>query len=348
MNSMNKKGQDEGMFSRLSMTIKVIKQSYLCRLVSKFLSVVCSIILVVLLIIGGMMFFFNVKSKAYQKNGMEYTSPFGLYTIVSGSMEPNIEVYDVVVAAETDISTIRVGDVVTFISNWSVNSGVTVTHRVVEIATTENGEYQLTTKGDNNQAIDGGYVTQRNLIGKVVGRIPQLGQLQFFLATKIGWFLIVFIPALIVIILDGIKIFKLYFLKEKIENVKGSDDAIKEIKQQEKEAKIKEIKSINEAEAIQKVANDNAVKKDFSIELPKIDDPRLIADSKMASLDDYTIPLPKIEIDEKEAKNLNGTPAVKPSSPQGKETKSTGLPIINESAKTNTELPQIKKPINRK
>lgn len=223
---MDKKGKINEFFHRLDEFTKAVKRSYLYKLVSKFLSVACSIILVLLLVVGGLMFFFNMQAKSYKEKGQEYNAPFGLYTIVSGSMEPNVSVYDVVIAVNQDISEIKVGDIITFISTWDATRGFTITHRVIDVTKNEAGEYQLYTKGDNNQTKDGGVVTQNNLVGKIVGRIPRLGKLQEFLATKTGWLIIVFIPAMAIIILDVIKILKLYVLKDQIDKVKTRKEAL--------------------------------------------------------------------------------------------------------------------------
>jgi len=208
--------------------IRRIKSSYAYKLFSKILSTFFSITLVLLLILGGLMFYFNAQSKRAQEKGMQYNPPFGLYTIISGSMEPKIHVYDVVASVEVkDISKIKVNDIVTFVSTWDIAYGKTITHRVVSISKNENGEYQLTTKGDNNSAADGAPVTQKNLVGKVLFKIPQLGRLQFYLATKMGWFLIVLVPALTVIIYDLIKIFKVKVLQENVDVIKEIDEADK-------------------------------------------------------------------------------------------------------------------------
>lgn len=294
---MDKKGNKEEFVHRVQRTIKLIKSSYLYKLISKVLSVICSIVLVILLVVGAFMFVFNMKAKSYERRGMEYTAPFGLYTIISGSMEPNVEVYDVVVAVDTDISDIKVGDIITFVSTWDVNFGYTVTHRVVEINKNENGEYQLSTKGDNNQSKDGSVVTQSNLVGKVVGRIPQLGQVQVFLATKLGWFFVVFIPALAIIIFDVIKIFKLRVLKDKIDNVKSTKEVVKN--QNEEKPKLDEIISEN-IEPIHKV--DETVD---TVELPKVDLDGQIKDS--------TGELPKVEVEELENETVE-LPILKSSS----------------------------------
>ena len=208
--------------------ITFIKNSYVYKLLKKVLSILSTLLLILLLSLGGLMFYFNTKGQAAAKQGMQYVAPFGLYTIISGSMEPVISVYDVVVAVQKDdLSTIKVGDVITFISTWDLNYGTTVTHRVTSVIKNENGDYSFTTKGDANEAQDGAYVTRDNLIGKVIFKLPQLGRIQFFLATKMGWFIIVFVPALAVIIWDIIKIFKLRVLNDSIKTIKSPEESKK-------------------------------------------------------------------------------------------------------------------------
>ncbi len=285
---MNKKGKSQEFFHRIDEVCKIIKRTYLYKLVTKFLSAVCTIILIMLIIIGGMMFFFKVQSDSYSKKGMSYTAPFGLYTIISPSMEPNVSVYDVVVAVDCDISDIKVGDIVTFISTWDINYGVNVTHRVVAISKNENGEYQLTTKGDNNSTPDGSYVTQNNLIGKVVGRVPQLGQLQFFLATKMGWFMVVFIPALLIIIVDIVKIFNLYILRGKIDNVKSPKEALKEVPHEDATDK-DEIKSKDKIPTIMNSQDDTIPLIDNNINNKEVDDKKDIEIPKVK--DNFELPM---------------------------------------------------------
>ncbi len=357
---MNKKGNSQDFFHRLDEIGKTIKRSYLYKLVSKFLSVVCSIILVILLIIGGMMFFYKMQAKSYEKKGMEYTAPFGLYTIISPSMEPNVSVYDVVVAVDSDVSKIKVGDVITFISTWDMNYGINVTHRVVAISKNENGEYQLTTKGDNNNTPDGSYVTQNNLIGKVVGRVPQLGRLQFFLATKMGWFVVVFIPALLIIIVDVVKIFRLYVLKSKINSVKNPKEALKEALG-EKTEDIKEeannvkpnVSTVNptnptivspkketipEVVDVPMLVSENRNEKEDvidKIELPRIDESGKVKEN--------TIPLPIVRSNEKIV-NVDDLSSIEMPKPRTEET--IKLPVLNSD--NNGKVETQHRPLERR
>ena len=198
-----------------------IKYSYAYRYIKRVFSLFCTTLLIFLLIAGSFMFYYNIKSKQYEKRGERYTPPFGLYTIISGSMEPNVKVYDVVCSKDIDdLSKIKVGDIITFISTWDLSFGKTVTHRVVSISKTTSGDYQFTTKGDANDSVDGAVVTQDNFVGKVIFRIPQLGRIQFLLAKRVGWLLVVFIPAMAIILLDIIRIIKLHLIREKLKKIK--------------------------------------------------------------------------------------------------------------------------------
>ena len=54
------------------------------------------------------------------------------------------------------------------------------------------------------------------MVGKVYFKIPQLGRIQFFLASKSGWMVAILIPALAIISYDLYKLFRLVLLKSKI------------------------------------------------------------------------------------------------------------------------------------
>lgn len=247
-------------------TISTIRHSYFYKLIRRILSLVSTILLILLLILGASMYYFNMKQKAAEKQGIQYNPPFGLYTIISGSMEPKIHVYDVVASKDVnDLSKLKVGDVITFVSTWEVNYGSTVTHRIIAVSRGENGEYRFTTKGDANQLQDGDFVTRNNLIGKVVLRLPQLGRLQFFLATKIGWFVVVFIPALAVIVWDIVKIFKLKVLKDNISEIENADNAKKIVFENEK----LDSRDIGEADLTNTVMVSNADVKEKAKEVTK-------------------------------------------------------------------------------
>jgi len=176
--------------------------------ISKVLSTIISYSCLILLILIGLIFtIYVVDVKIQQSKGGIAKPLFGAYVIISGSMEPNIHVYDVIVSKRIDTTDLKEGDVITFYSNDNRFYGVTVTHRIVEVIDAEKGIFR--TRGDANNVEDDALTIGENIIGKVVMRIPQLGRLQFFLASKGGWLIVVLIPCLAIISYDIVKIAKL-------------------------------------------------------------------------------------------------------------------------------------------
>ena len=164
--------------------------------------------IVLLVIIGAFLLYYLFTMQKY-KNDPNFKPEVSLYTIISGSMEPAIHVYDVVVnVAVKSPEDIKVGDVITFESTSSISQGLTVTHRVQDIKIV-NGRYEYVTKGDYNPVADSSTAKYENVLGKVAFKIPQLGRVQFIVASKAGWFLVVLLPAMGVIIYDVIKLIKL-------------------------------------------------------------------------------------------------------------------------------------------
>ncbi|MCI8575447.1 MAG: signal peptidase I [Bacilli bacterium] len=195
-------------------------------------------ILTILVVIAAFLLYYFVANKIYASKGEQFSPAIGLYTIVSPSMEPNLRVYDVIIDKKVNSpNEIKVGDIITFISTSTISKGLTITHRVVALVETENGiEYK--TKGDNNMSPDSTTVQFKNILGKVVIKVPQLGRVQQFLSTSSGWLLVVVIPAVLIIFNDILKIFKLTGAKKKVTNALQTEEQ----KEQKEIAKKEEIK----------------------------------------------------------------------------------------------------------
>lgn len=182
----------------------------------KILNILSWTIIFILFAICIFLIYYVFTAKLHEKKGEEFIPPFALYTIISSSMEPNIKVYDVVLTKKMkNPEEIKVGDIITFVSTVQINNDLTITHRVSDI-TEVNGDKRYKTKGDNNVKEDDSYTLYRNIMGKVILKIPQLGRVQFLLASKGGWFIIVMLPAIGIIIYDLLKLLKLFDLKDKV------------------------------------------------------------------------------------------------------------------------------------
>lgn len=87
------------------------------------------------------------------------------YTVLTGSMRPEINPGDVIIVKKINIEDVNSGDIITFNKDEDV-----ITHRVIEIK-----DKGIITKGDNNNVLDSGQVNSTRLIGKVIFTIPKIG-----------------------------------------------------------------------------------------------------------------------------------------------------------------------------
>jgi signal peptidase len=90
-------------------------------------------------------------------------------TVISGSMNPTMEVGDMAIVREVPADSIEVGDIIQY---W--NGGEMAIHRVVEVSGEGNGRL-FVTKGDANQEPDMVPVYSGQVRGKVVLNIPKVG-----------------------------------------------------------------------------------------------------------------------------------------------------------------------------
>ena len=190
---------------------KVIKRKKLFKLLYKSVSYT---FIVILMIIAAFFITYTISGKIAEKRGEN--PPFGLYTIISSSMEPNIKVYDVVFVKRVNTDTLKENDVITFYSSNSYFGDTPITHRIVEVLNIPDIGIMYRVKGDANEIADNEKVYPNNVIGKVVFKIPQLGRIQFFLASKSGWLIAILIPAIFIIAYDIYKLIRLIMLRNKL------------------------------------------------------------------------------------------------------------------------------------
>lgn len=201
----------------------------------KFVTGIISwVVLVILVLIAVMLVYYFLATKIYGEKGENYKPAFSLYTILSASMEPNIKVFDVIVDVNVrKPEDIKVGDVITFISSSNLTADMTITHRVIEVVK-DGDNYSYKTQGDANLIPDNTNAEYKNVLGKVIFKIPQLGRLQEFLGQKGGWLIVIVIPALGIIISDILKIFRLSGAKTSVNNLNTQEENQKEHEEQVK------------------------------------------------------------------------------------------------------------------
>ena len=200
----------------------VTKKMKIKSIINYIFSVLSWTLFSILIICAVFLAYYFVAMKLYIAKGDKYKPFFSVYTIVSPSMVPTINVYDIIInKAVNNPTDVQKEDIITFTSTGVLSNGLTVTHRVKDILIDEQtNEYEYVTKGDNNLIKDDTPAKYSNLIGKVILRFPGLGKVQAFVGSKFGWLVVVIIPALIIIIQDVLKLIKVTRYKKQadIEN----------------------------------------------------------------------------------------------------------------------------------
>jgi signal peptidase len=124
-------------------------------------------------------------------------NPF--YVVSSGSMIPNLNVFDVIVVqGNVPFDHIKVGDIIVF--NRPNGHDRVIVHRVAEIL--QNNPLTIRTKGDANPGSIPGTdfpITKQDYIGKVEYVIPQIGYVTRILTPPINYIIIAVIIGIMLV-----------------------------------------------------------------------------------------------------------------------------------------------------
>lgn len=115
------------------------------------------------------------------------------YTVISGSMEPQYMVGDLIYVKAVDVNTIEVGDDITFVLNEDL---VVATHRVVEV---DAENHRFYTKGIANEIADGEPVHFNNVIGVPKFSVPKLGYVSDFVQNPPGSYITIGIAVILIL-----------------------------------------------------------------------------------------------------------------------------------------------------
>ena len=125
-------------------------------------------------------------------------------TVLSGSMEPQLHVGDVVVVDQVPPLEVRVGDIVTF--RDPEDASRLITHRVREIDV-NGSEVAFVTKGDANTSVEHWKINTSGTIGRVRYHVWRLGYLMFWIRSPLGRLGMVVVPALL---LGGFELWRIW------------------------------------------------------------------------------------------------------------------------------------------
>lgn len=156
---------------------------------------------------------------------------YSAFIVLSDSMKAtDFDAGDLVIIKQTDPSTLKEGDIISFQSPDETNYGEIVTHKIREVTTDDEGNPGFITYGTTTDSNDQGIVTYNLVIGKYQGHIPKVGTFFNFLKSVPGYFICIFTPFFILILVqarNSIKLFRKY-KKEQMEEIQAEKKSLEE------------------------------------------------------------------------------------------------------------------------
>lgn len=165
--------------------------------------------LLVFSLIGYSLIFLLIVSAVFvlvshAKNDDPFIGSYSLMWVKTGSMSPLIPEKSYILVEKAESESVRMDDVIVFISDDPDIAGQRNVHRVVGIDHDGQGNLLFTTRGDNTQTnvkADEYPARGEKLVGKFVKTLPLLSVMGRMLSTTVGLFVvIVLIIAVLMII----------------------------------------------------------------------------------------------------------------------------------------------------
>lgn len=133
---------------------------------------------------------------------------------------------DLILVKEVDPATLQEGDIISFVSSNSESFGEVATHKIRKITEDENGNPAFVTYGTTTDTDDESLVAYESVLGKYVKTLPSAGRLFAFIKTTPGYIVCIFLPFLILIIIQGLNSVKLFrqYKREQMEAIEAAQE----------------------------------------------------------------------------------------------------------------------------
>ncbi len=172
--------------------LKKLNDNRKFQITKKIFSILITILLV-------LVFFVILVQKV--SNNRFNLGGYGVYTIATGSMEPEYKVKDLILANKKNASEIEIGDDVVYLGKEASMSGKIITHRVIN-KEEKDGKIYFYTKGIANELTDP-EIDETQILGVVKGKLHILSFCSHIINSAYGLILLVVIPFILFVFFEG-------------------------------------------------------------------------------------------------------------------------------------------------
>ena len=195
----------------------------------KALNIIKTTFVWLMVLLAVMMMIFTVISCTTFNRNDRSLFGYKMYIVNSDSMaKTDFNAGDLILVKEVDPSTLKEGDIITFMSQDTDSFGETITHKIRKVTIDAEGNPGFVTYGTTTDTDDETIVTYPYVLGQYQSHIAGLGTFFNFLKTTPGYFVCIFTPFMLIILYEGVKFFNLFrrYKKEQMDEMQAERDKI--------------------------------------------------------------------------------------------------------------------------
>lgn len=214
----------------------------------KVLKIVKSIVVWIFVVFAVAMTVFTVISvNTFNRNDRNVWG-YKAYIVNTDSMsKTDFKAGDLILVRETDPSTLKAGDIITYMSQSTESFGETITHKIRKVTTDARGNPGFITYSTTTDQDDDTIVTYMYVSGKYEKTIPNVGYFFNFMKTPQGYITCIFVPFMILIVYQAVN-FVMVFRRYKKEQVEAMEEERKRIDTEREQ----NVKMMEELQALKK------------------------------------------------------------------------------------------------
>lgn len=176
----------------------------------KILKTIRTVLVWLFAVIAGVVMIFTIIAVSTFDQANRNLFGYKAFIVLSDSMKKtDFSAGDLVLIKEVEPSTLKEGDIIAYISQNNSNFGQTITHKIRRLTTDAKGDPGFVTYGTTTDVDDETVVTYPYILGKYQAHIPKIGSFFHFLKTTPGYLLCIFLPFMLLILLESIRCFGL-------------------------------------------------------------------------------------------------------------------------------------------
>jgi len=205
------------------------------------------LIWLVLIVAVCMMIFTFVSVNIFNQGDREIFGYRALIVMSDSMSKTDFDAGDVVLIKKVDPSTLKEGDIISYVSQDKASLGETITHKIRRLVDNEAGEPGFVTYGTTTGMDDTVIVTYPYILGKYQGNIPKIGSFFYFLKTTKGYITCILLPFLLLISFQAVSCIQLFrkYREEQMEEMRIERERLKR-ERIETEEMVKQLQKLRE------------------------------------------------------------------------------------------------------